>query len=255
MASRAPMPCGLGEGCAVAERRPSAARLRRLGRSRLAGGGGFRRRWSEFLPSSPAVATTAPSPSGCSIAGGVGLFGRWLDRASPSVSISTSTQPIAIRSPTSPASLVTVPATGRFHFDRGLVGHHVGELLVFLDAVADLDVPGDDLGLGNAFADVGQLELIGRHYDLHHFLERVLEPDRAGEIDPFIGVRIGRVPAGDALDRGFEVVEAALLDQRGELGAEAAGARRFLDDEAAAGLLDRSPRSSRCRAGSGCAGR
>ena len=51
----------------------------------------------------------------------------------------------------------------RFHFDRRLVGHHVGELLVFLDRVADLDVPGDDFGLGNAFADVGQLELIDAH--------------------------------------------------------------------------------------------
>ena len=47
---------------------------------------------------------------------------------------------------------------GQFHLDRRLVGHHVGELLVFLDAVADLDVPRDDLGLGNAFADIGELE-------------------------------------------------------------------------------------------------
>src|SRR3546814_20536526 len=50
-----------------------------------------------------------------------------------------------------------------FHLDRGLVGHHVGELLVLLDRVADLDVPLDDLGLGNAFADVGQLEFVARH--------------------------------------------------------------------------------------------
>ena len=55
------------------------------------------------------------------------------------------------------------PRDGRFHFDRCLVGHHVGELLVFLDAVADLDVPCDDFGLGNAFANVGQLELIDGH--------------------------------------------------------------------------------------------
>ena len=50
-----------------------------------------------------------------------------------------------------------------FHLDRRLVGHHVGELLVLLDLVADLDVPGDDLGLGDAFADVGQLELVDAH--------------------------------------------------------------------------------------------
>ena len=29
---------------------------------------------------------------------------------------------------------------------------------VLVDEVADLDVPGDDLGLGDAFADIGQLE-------------------------------------------------------------------------------------------------
>ena len=46
----------------------------------------------------------------------------------------------------------------RFHFDGRLVGHHIGELGIFLDAFADLDMPSDDFGLGNAFADVGQTE-------------------------------------------------------------------------------------------------
>jgi len=46
----------------------------------------------------------------------------------------------------------------RFHLDRRLVGHHVGDRLILLDAVAELDVPGDDFGLGDAFADVGQAE-------------------------------------------------------------------------------------------------
>ena len=50
-----------------------------------------------------------------------------------------------------------------FHLDRRLVGHHVGDLLVLADRVADLDVPGDDFGLGNAFADVGQLEFVSSH--------------------------------------------------------------------------------------------
>ena len=59
--------------------------------------------------------------------------------------------------------LLDRPGDRRFHFDRRLVGHHVGKLLVLLDPVADLDVPGDDFGLGNAFADVGQLELIDAH--------------------------------------------------------------------------------------------
>ena len=38
---------------------------------------------------------------------------------------------------------------------------------------------------------------------------------RAREVVPFLGVRIGRVPAGDALDRRLEVVEAVLLHERG----------------------------------------
>ena len=46
----------------------------------------------------------------------------------------------------------------RLHLHRRLVGHHVGDVLVFLDPVADRDVPGDDLRLGDALADVGQLE-------------------------------------------------------------------------------------------------
>ena len=46
----------------------------------------------------------------------------------------------------------------RFHLDGRLVGHHVGDVLVFLDAIAHGDVPGDDLGLGDAFADIGQAE-------------------------------------------------------------------------------------------------
>ena len=62
---------------------------------------------------------------------------------------------------------------------------------------------------------------------------------RAGEVRPFLRVRIGRVPAGDALDRRFEVIEAMLLHQRRQFGAEAAGAGRLVHDDAAAGLLDR----------------
>ena len=57
-----------------------------------------------------------------------------------------------------------------FHFDRRLVGHHVGQLLILADDIANLDVPGDDFGLGNAFADVGELELVGSHYDSMTFL-------------------------------------------------------------------------------------
>ena len=46
----------------------------------------------------------------------------------------------------------------RRQFDRGLVGHDLSEELVLGDRVADLDVPADKLGLGSAFADVGEFE-------------------------------------------------------------------------------------------------
>jgi hypothetical protein len=51
----------------------------------------------------------------------------------------------------------------RGHLDRRLVGHHVDQVLVLGDDVADLDVPGDDLGLGGAFADIGKLEDVVAH--------------------------------------------------------------------------------------------
>ncbi len=50
-------------------------------------------------------------------------------------------------------------------FDRRLVGHDLGQDLVFLNRVADLDVPADQFGLGRAFADVGQLEDVVRASD------------------------------------------------------------------------------------------
>ena len=53
-------------------------------------------------------------------------------------------------------------------------------------------------------------------------------------------MRIGRVPARDALDRRLERIEAALRHLRGELGAEARGQRRLMHDHAAAGLVHRS---------------
>ncbi len=45
-----------------------------------------------------------------------------------------------------------------FHLYRRFVGHHVGDLLIFLDTIAGLHVHRHDLGLGDALADVGQVE-------------------------------------------------------------------------------------------------
>jgi hypothetical protein len=60
---------------------------------------------------------------------------------------------------------------GRWNFDRGLVGHDVGQDLVFGDGVAGLHAPGDNLDFGDAFAEVGHLDdvnalanrVFGRH--------------------------------------------------------------------------------------------
>ena len=45
-----------------------------------------------------------------------------------------------------------------FHFNRRLVGHHIGKRLVFGDDIANLHVPSDDFGLCNAFTNVRQIE-------------------------------------------------------------------------------------------------
>src|SRR5690606_9026408 len=73
----------------------------------------------------------------------------------------------------------------------------------------------------------------------HDGFQRVRDPLRSGEIFPFKGVRIGRVPAGHARHRRLQVIEAALLHQRTQFAAEARGFRRLVHDDAAAGLLDR----------------
>src|SRR3546814_17501572 len=95
--------------------------------------------------------------------------------------------------------------------------------------------------LFRSFADVGELEFVARHGRsvLQSLLERHSQADGAGEIGPLHRVRIGGVEAGDASDRGFEMVEAAFLDEGGKLGADAGGAGRLVHDDAATGLLHR----------------
>src|SRR6185312_10764112 len=51
----------------------------------------------------------------------------------------------------------------RGKLDRRLVGHHLDEGVVLLDEIAGLDVPGDDLGLGGAFAGIRQLDDLAGH--------------------------------------------------------------------------------------------
>ena len=128
----------------------------------------------------------------------------------------------------------------RGDLDRRLVGHHRGEDRVLAHEVADLDAPFDEFGLGDALADIGKLddELAHRHASIVSSSARA-DARGPGEIVPFLRMRIGRVPAGDARDRRLEMIEAMLLHQRGEFRAEARGQRRLVDDHAAAGLLHR----------------
>jgi hypothetical protein len=44
-----------------------------------------------------------------------------------------------------------------------LVRHHLDEVLLLLDGVTNGNLPGDDLALGDAFADIGHLEFTNGH--------------------------------------------------------------------------------------------
>src|SRR4029453_3400883 len=54
---------------------------------------------------------------------------------------------------------------GGRHLDRCLIGHDLGHELVFLDEIADLDVPSDDLPLDSSLAQVRHPEDVSAHRD------------------------------------------------------------------------------------------
>jgi hypothetical protein len=66
----------------------------------------------------------------------------------------------------------------RRNLDTCLVGHHVGERLIFGHGIALADVPGDELDLGDPLANVGHLD----HADGHQssIALRNARPSRAG---------------------------------------------------------------------------
>ena len=158
----------------------------------------------------------------------------------PSTSSRTRGEPTASVSPISPPSHCDGSVDGGGDVDRRLVRHHGGEDHVLLHGIADLDVPFDEFGLGDALADIGELDGEGAHHQ-PSITRFSAPPMRAWtrKIVPLLGVRIGRVPAAHPQNRGFEVIEAGIGDNRNELGAEARGQRRLVDDDAAAGLLHR----------------
>ena len=143
-------------------------------------------------------------------------------------------------------------AARRGHLDHGLVGLHRHQRLVGHHVVALGDVPSDDLGLLQAFAEIRQQELA--HGGLRCGSGKLADAARRGDdavdrghvvlLEP--RQRDHRVVAGDAGDRRQQGVRPRSAISGRDLGAEAAGARRLVHDHAAAGLghrgEDRSPR-------------
>src|SRR5579862_1578460 len=61
-------------------------------------------------------------------------------------------------------------------------------------------------------------------------------PRGSRKVMPFESMRVGRVPAGHAFDRRFEMVETVLLHDCREFPAEACSTRRLMYDHTTAGL-------------------
>ena len=72
------------------------------------------------------------------------------------------------------------PGHRRRNLDRGLVGHHVGQHLVLGHRIARLDMPGDQLDLGDAFAEVGHLDDMRAHSPQASITRRTRRATRAG---------------------------------------------------------------------------
>src|SRR5690242_8400742 len=159
---------------------------------------------------------------------------------SPSVSMTISVEPIDTWSPTSPASSSTVPDTGDSISTVALSviisaicwsSSTVSPTLTCQATTSASEMPSPISGRRNSKRAISGV--------LHDILERLADADGAGEIGPFEAVGVRRVETGDALDRRLQRIEATLLDQRRQLGAEARCLGRFVDDHATAGLLHR----------------
>ena len=141
----------------------------------------------------------------------------------PGASMRMSSAPTASTSPTAPPSAMTAPATG--------VGISTVALSVITEATTSSSRTRSPTLTSHSTISASATPsptsgiLIERAPTsrLHRFEERASDPRRAGEIVPFLRMRIRRVPARDPLDRRLERIETALHHLRGELGAEARG--------------------------------
>ena len=72
------------------------------------------------------------------------------------------------------------PLDWRRHLDRRLVRHHVDEVLVLVDKVTHLHVPGHDLGFRRSLANIRQLENKCAHARQSSSARRMASPMRLG---------------------------------------------------------------------------
>ena len=139
-------------------------------------------------------------------------------------------------SPSGTSSSVMVPANGDGSSTSDLAVSISTIDVVELDRVAGLDLPGDDLGLDQALAHVGEAEVLDAHQYPSDPVDAVEHPVQVGEVlllDP--ARRVGRVEPADAQHRRLEGVEALLGDPRRDLRTQAQRDRRLVDDDRRAG--------------------
>src|SRR5690606_24189572 len=157
-----------------------------------------------------------------------------------STSNSASMLPVAITSPAAPASLSTLPETGEGTSTTALAvsietrfssSRMVSPSLTYHSTMVASGRPSPRSGRRNFLLMSASLRVgegaLGRGDDLVHAREVLHLQAEQRDVG---------VVAGDALDRGDQVVHALLGQARGDLGAEAGGLRGLVHDHAAAGL-------------------
>ena len=104
--------------------------------------------------------------------------------------------------------------------------------------IADADVPRDDLGLLQALSEVGQIE--SAHANSKNFARRRDDARGAGEIVCLQArQRHDGVVSGHAAHRGEQAGQPLIGQACCDLGADATGQRRLVDDDAAPTAFDR----------------
>ena len=239
-----------GRAARSSRRRRRAARPNRAGRRRAALrggagpravadqhgarllGGGVRRHGDAGLGGTGAGAASVECAAGA---------GAPASAPAPTVASVMSTLPAWSTWPISPPSDSTTPANGVGQLHDRLGRLELDDGLVDRDLVAGRHEPRDDLGLGEALAEVGQDEVAAHRVPLPG-VERGEHAVGGRQVVLLeLRRRVRDVEAGDAQHRRGEVVEVALGDAGGDLGAVAAELRRLVDHGGARGLAHGCP--------------